>query len=392
MYNKTHGCVMKHILLVLGKYNFFVLVAICLFWICVGACSAFGADEEGPSMEIRDPIESKKVLENKDQSDGASDLISKVSKLSEPVISTVEIVNILTPSVVHIRTDKLESGFFNQLIPQTGVGSGLILDKDGRILTNNHVVMGADSLTVTLNDGRSYPADVIGGDVKTDIAVIKIRAAKIQPAETGNSSNLKVGERVIAVGHALGLKGGPTVSQGVISALGRTIEVGRGVSMSELIQTDASINPGNSGGPLVNSQAEVVGINTAVINGSNGIGFAININDAKIIANHLIENGFVKRGYMGISPFELTDYIREELLVPVDIGVVIAHVWEGYPAEKAGLKAEDVIIKLNDVEIQSVGALEKFLISHAPGEKVNVSFYRKGKLETTDIKLGEPPR
>ena len=381
---------MSNILLALGKYIFYV--SFFLIWVCAGACSMFEADEEGPSIEIRDSIESEKVLENKHQSDEVSDLISKISKLSEPVISTVEIVNILTPSVVHIRTDKLESGFFNQLIPQTGVGSGLILDKDGRILTNNHVVMGADSLTVTLNDGRSYPADVIGGDVKTDIAVIKIKAAKIQPAELGNSSELKVGEGVIAVGHALGLKGGPTVSQGVISALGRTIEVGRGVSMSELIQTDASINPGNSGGPLVNSQAEVVGINTAVINGSNGIGFAININDAKIIANHLIENGFVKRGYMGISPFELTDYIREELLVPVDMGVVIARVLEGYPAEKAGLKTEDVIVKLNDVEIQSVGALEKFLISHAPGEKVDVSFYRKGKLETTDIKLGDPPR
>ena len=381
---------MSNISLALGKYIFYV--SFFLIWVCAGACSMFEADEEGPSIEIRDSIESEKVLENKHQSDEVSDLISKISKLSEPVISTVEIVNILTPSVVHIRTDKLESGFFNQLIPQTGVGSGLILDKDGRILTNNHVVMGADSLTVTLNDGRSYPADVIGGDVKTDIAVIKIKAAKIQPAEIGNSSNLKVGEGVIAVVHALGLKGGPTVSQGVISALGRTIEVGRGVSMSELIQTDASINPGNSGGPLVNSQAEVVGINTAVINGSNGIGFAININDANIIAYHLIENVFVKRGYMGISPFELTDYIREELLVPVDIGVVIARVWEGYPAEKAGLKTEDVIVKLNDVEIQSVGALEKFLISHAPGEKVDVSFYRKGKLETTDIKLGDPPR
>ena len=381
---------MSNISLALGKYIFYV--SFFLIWVCAGACSMFEADEEGPSIEIRDSIESEKVLENKHQSDEVSDLISKISKLSEPVISTVEIVNILTPSVVHIRTDKLESGFFNQLIPQTGVGSGLILDKDGRILTNNHVVMGADSLTVTLNDGRSYPADVIGGDVKTDIAVIKIKAAKIQPAEIGNSSNLKVGEGVIAVGHALGLKGGPTVSQGVISALGRTIEVGRGVSMSELIQTDASINPGNSGGPLVNSQAEVVGINTAGITGSSGIGFAITINDAKIIANHLIENGFVKRGYMGISPFELTDYIRQELLVPVDIGVVIARVWEGYPAEKAGLKTEDVIVKLNDVEIQSVGALEKFLISHAPGEKVDVSFYRKGKLETTDIKLGDPPR
>ena len=381
---------MSNISLALGKYIFYA--SFFLIWACAGACSMFEADEEGPSIEIRDPIESEKVLEDKHQSDEVSDLISKISKLSEPVISTVEIVNILTPSVVHIRTDKLQSGFFNQLIPQTGVGSGLILDKDGRILTNNHVVMGADSLTVTLNDGRSYPADVIGGDVKTDIAVIKIKAAKIQPAELGNSSELKVGEGVIAVGHALGLKGGPTVSQGVISALGRTIEVGRGVSMSELIQTDASINPGNSGGPLVNSQAEVVGINTAVINGSNGIGFAININDAKIIANHLIENGFVKRGYMGISPFELTDYIREELLVPVDMGVVIARVLEGYPAEKAGLKTEDVIVKLNDVEIQSVGALEKFLISHAPGEKVDVSFYRKGKLETTDIKLGDPPR
>ena len=232
---------MSNIPLVLGKYIFYV--SFFLIWVCAGACSMFEADEEGPSIEIRDSIESEKVLENKHQSDEVSDLISKISKLSEPVISTVEIVNILTPSVVHIRTDKLESGFFNQLIPQTGVGSGLILDKDGRILTNNHVVMGADSLTVTLNDGRSYPADVIGGDVKTDIAVIKIKAAKIQQAEIGNSSNLKVGEGVIAVGHALGLKGGPTVSQGVISALGRTIEVGRGVSMYELIQTYASINP-----------------------------------------------------------------------------------------------------------------------------------------------------
>ncbi len=370
---------MKHNSLIFKKLSFFVLV-VCLVGIFGSACSVFSADQEIlPTQNENPPID-------------APSPVVEVVNLPEPVLTTVDIVKILTPSVVHIRTDKLGSGFFNQLIPQTGVGSGLILDKDGHILTNNHVVMGADSLTVTLNDGRSYSAELIGGDVKTDIAVIKIEAAKIQQADIGNSSDLKVGEEVIAVGHALGLKGGPTVSQGVISALGRTIEVSRGVSMSELIQTDASINPGNSGGPLVNTQGEVVGINTAVINGSNGIGFAININDAKIIVNHLIANGFVKRGYMGISPFDVTDYMREELLVPVDIGVVVARVWEGYPAERAGLKMEDVIVKLNDVEIQSVGGLEKFLISHAPGEKVNVSFYRKGKLESTEIKLGDPPR
>ena len=267
-----------------------------------------------------------------------------------------------------------------------------MLDKDGRILTNNHVIMGADSLTVTLNDGRSYPAEIIGGDVKTDIAVIKIQAAKLQPANIGDSSDLQVGQSVIAVGHALGLKGGPTVSRGVVSALGRNIVVSRGVSMSELIQTDASINPGNSGGPLVNTMGEVVGINTAVINGSNGIGFAININDAKVIVEHLVTNGFVNRGYMGISPFEVTDFIREQLLLPVNSGVVIARVWEGYPANLAGLKMEDVIVKLDEIAVETVGGLEKFLIAHGPGETVKVTFYRQGDIQSTEIILGDSPR
>ena len=180
-------------------------------------------------------------------------------------LTTVEVVKILTPSGVQVVTEVLVMGLSNQPTPSTGVGTGVVLDVEGHILTNNHVVADAQKITVTLSDGRSLGAEIVGGDPNTDLAIIRISADGLVPARMGTSSELQVGEDVIAIGHALGLPGGPTVSKGVVSALGRSINSDQRTTIVDLIQTDASINPGNSGGALVNTRAEVIGINTAII-------------------------------------------------------------------------------------------------------------------------------
>lgn len=305
----------------------------------------------------------------------------------EESLSTVEVVKLLKPSVVHIASGSVSMDIFNQPVPRTGVGSGLMLDLEGRILTNNHVISSAQLVTVTLGDGRSYSASLVGADPVTDLAVIQINAAQLVPARLGNSSEIEVGEDVIAVGHALGLKGGPTVSKGVVSAVNRTIAVNSQSSMVDLIQTDASINPGNSGGPLVNMEGEVIGINTAIINDSNGIGFAINIDDAKAIVGQLIEFGVVNRGFIGISPFDVTDSIRDKINLPVAEGVIIVGIVSGYPADLSGLEVEDVIIKLGEVNISNSGDLSKYLIDHPPGSEVVVTFYRDGSLGMVELTL-----
>lgn len=307
---------------------------------------------------------------------------------NDEILSTVEVVKLLNPSVVHIASGSVSMDIFNQAVPRTGVGSGLILDSHGRILTNNHVISSAQSVTVTLVDGRSYPASFVGADPVTDLAVIQISAAQLVPARLGKSSKIEVGEDVIAVGHALGLKGGPTVSKGVISAVNRTISVNSQTSMVDLIQTDASINPGNSGGPLVNTSGEVIGINTAIIDGSNGIGFAINIDDAKTIVGQLIEFGVVKRGFIGITPFNVTDSIREQINLPVAEGVIIAGIVLGSPADMAGLQVKDVIVKLDEVDISNSGDLSKYLINHEPESEVTMTFYRDGALRNIELILG----
>ena len=311
--------------------------------------------------------------------------IPDVSK--DELLSTVEVVKLLKPSVVHIASGSISMDLFNQPVPRTGVGSGLILDSEGRILTNRHVINNAQTVTVTLGDGRSYTATLVGADQVTDLAIIQITAAQLVPARLGKASKIEVGEDVIAVGHALGLKGGPTVSKGVISAVNRTIAVNSQTSMVDLIQTDASINPGNSGGPLVNTRGEVIGINTAIIDDSNGIGFAINIDDAKTIVAQLIEFGVVNRGFIGISPFDVTDSIREQINLPVAEGVIIAGIVPGYPADIAGLKVEDVIVKLDEFDISNSGDLSKYLINHPPGSEVVVTFYRDGFLRTIELIL-----
>ena len=322
--------------------------------------------------------------------DASADEVSLTNGVEE--LYTVEVVKILKPSIVQVVTDILAMGFSNQPAPSKGVGTGIILDEQGNILTNNHVIDGAQSIAVTLSNGDSFPAELIGGDFSTDLAIIRIQADGLSPAQLGLSSKLQVGQDVIAIGHALGLEGGPTVSKGVVSALGRSIDTDAQTTIVDLIQTDASINPGNSGGALVNSSAEVVGINTAIIQGSQGIGFAINIDDAKVVVAQLIEIGYVDRGFLGITPVNVTAGLADRMELSISEGVLVARVIPGTAADEAGLSEGDVIVQLGDEPISNNGELGKFLIAHPPGETVELVYFRRGTKISTEITLRQRPQ
>ena len=306
-------------------------------------------------------------------------------------LNTVEVVKILKPSIVQIVSEIAAMRFSNSALPPTGVGTGVILDLQGNILTNNHVVEDTQKLTVTLDSGESFPAQIIGLDPVTDLAIIRIQADGLQPAKLGSSDMVEVGQDVIAIGHALGLAGGPTVSKGVVSTLGRSISTDQNTTIVDLIQTDASINPGNSGGALVNNAAEVIGINTAIIQGGQGIGFAININYAKVVARQLMDRGYVRRGFLGIRPVNLTPSIANQLGIDVTQGVILALVFEGTAADEAGLQAEDVIVKLGSQAIRNTGELSKFLIEHQPGETVDIVVIREGREIAGKLTLRDRP-
>jgi serine protease Do len=316
---------------------------------------------------------------------------SQESVSTQETLSTVEIARKLAPSVVQIATETLTAGLFNEPVPSSGVGTGIILDQEGHILTNNHVVADAQDIMITLSNGERFPAELVGGDPSTDTAVIRVDAEGLQPAVLGSSSALQVGEEVVAIGYALGLRGGPTVTQGVISALSRSIDSDPQTTITDLIQTDAAINPGNSGGPLVNPRGEVIGMNTAIVSGSQGIGFAISINDARVVVEQLIEQGFVGRGFLGIAPVNLSPSLANLVGVPVMEGVLIAQVAPDSPADAAGLREEDVIVEMNGQPIRNTGDLSQFLLEHPPGETVSVRFFRAAQEQTTEVVLGESP-
>ena len=306
-------------------------------------------------------------------------------------LSTVDVVRQLTPSVVHVLTVPSRTGQDNPSSPGIGVGTGIVLQSDGYVLTNNHLIDGAESIVITLHNGKSYPAKLVGGDPNPDVAIVKIDATGLQPARAGSTESLQVGQDVIAIGHALALPGGPTVSKGVVSALGRSVEAGLQDTFVDLIQTDASINPGNSGGPLVNDRGEVVGVNTASFSGGQGINFAINIDDAMVVSRQLIEQGFVERGYLGIAPLNLTPVIASQIGVPVQEGIIVARVAEGSDAQSAGLRGGDVIVALDDQPIRNTGDLSKFLLDHPPGQKISVRLFRGTAQLETEATLGDTP-
>lgn len=307
----------------------------------------------------------------------------------EADLPATEVVRMIAPSVVKIVTE-IDTG--GQTASPVGLGTGIIIDADGHVLTNNHVIEGIEYIIVTLYDGSALDAEVIGRDRHTDLAVLRIPAEGLHPAPLGDSSALLVGQDVIAIGHALGLRGAPTVSKGVISALDRTIGADGGVTLVDLIQTDASINMGNSGGPLVSAQAEVVGINTSMLRFGQGIGFAVNINDARIVADHLVENGAVRRGYMGVLFADLTRaYITQLGLDRNAEGVLLTHVVSDSPAWNAGLRPGDLILTANGQPMPTTGELLKFLMEHPPGQIMETLILRDGQQITITLALTERP-
>ncbi len=268
---------------------------------------------------------------------------------------------------------------------QQGVGSGFVMSGDGYILTNNHVVEDADQIKVKFANGKEYDGKVVGRDAKTDLAMVKITGATdLQPLTLANSDDLKVGAWVVAVGSPFGLE--QTVTAGIVSAKGRVIGSG---PYDNFIQTDASINPGNSGGPLINMNGEVIGVNTAIIAGGQGIGFAIPINMVKEIAPQLKEKGHVTRGWLGVSIQELTPELSKSLGLKETKGALVAQVFSGSPAEKAGIEQGDVITEFDGKAIGDSKDLPRTVASTPVGKTLTVKVSRGGKLMDRQVKLGE---
>ena len=308
------------------------------------------------------------------------------------------VVDAARPAVVSVVTEVLVRNISGRVVPDSHSGSGFTFDRRGYILTNNHVVEGARDVTVTLDDGRQFEAKVVGTDSLTDLAVLKIDGEDFPAIPLADPSAVRVGDWVIAIGNALALPGGPTVTVGVISALDRAFPVTSETQLYGLIQTDASINPGNSGGPLLNLDGEVVAINTAVARGDRsgrdveGIGFAVGMDTAAPVAQQLMEKGRVQWAFLGVSLRELEPQIAAQVGVPIREGVLVADMNRDGPAWKAGIRPGDVIVSMGGQRVSTVRDLIRLLRQeHSVDEKVEVTVFREEKEMTVEVKLGERP-
>jgi serine protease Do len=378
-----------------SKYLLPALILVFIFlWINRG--DFFGPGDERPSAESLDY--------NRPWSQ---------PELRPVVLSTDEEINIqvfeqVNPAVVNIAATTLGMNFWLEVTPREGQGSGFIIDRNGYILTNSHVVAKAQKITVTMADGKKIPATLVGRDPGSDLAVIKIPSGSVDAvAILGDSDRVRVGQKAIAIGNPFGLS--HTLTTGIVSALNRGIQSGDGRLIEDLIQTDAAINPGNSGGPLLNSSGEVIGINTAIFTlsgGHQGIGFAIPINRAKDMATQLITSGKVARPWLGITGVAVTSELARGLKLPISNGILIVEVVPGSPADQAGMRGGhrevivesvrlllggDILTAVNGQEIEDmknlVGMLDKFKV----GETILVKIYRDGNPMEVAAVLTERP-
>ena len=275
------------------------------------------------------------------------------------------------------------------------VGTGIVMDSNGNVLTSYHLVENAKNIIVTLHGGQSFFADLVGGDVQTDTAVVRFSSegVDLQPALLGDSSELVVGQPVLAIGYAFALPGDPIITNGIVSATGVSTPASPQLTIVDMVLHTAPINEGNSGGPLLNDQGEVIGINTAVIVETRGIGFAVNINDARFVAKQLVEFGEVRRGSLGITPLNVSAelIIQLGIALPYDVraGVFLADVREGSPAFEAGMQRGDIIVGIDEQTVTNSGELSKFLFTHGPGTPVLITFYRGSELSSVELTLGE---
>ena len=316
--------------------------------------------------------------------------------------SVADVVAEVEPAVVSILVESTSVDFFGRTRRSSGSGSGVIFREDGYILTNNHVVQDADRITVVFSDGREREGEIVGTDLRTDLAVVRVDERGLPTAPLADPSKLRVGDWVIAIGNALGLRGSPTVTLGIVSALQRSIPSGGGnVTLFDLIQTDAAINPGNSGGPLVNLQGEVVGINTAVLRGTDnttgteaqGIGFAVSMETAIPVADELVANGRVVWPWLGVSVADVNPAVASEMGLTARSGVVINSIEAGAPAQQAGLEQDDVIVALGGQPVTNLRDLQRILrIDYEPGDEITATAVRDGREREFQVTLGESPR
>jgi S1-C subfamily serine protease len=321
--------------------------------------------------------------------------------------NNVDVYKRVVPSVVNITSTVVSYDFFFGAQAQQGAGSGFIIDKQGHILTNYHVIDGARKLEVILDNKKHYPATVVGADKSHDLAVIQIKAPNLQPVTLGSSSGLQVGQKVLAIGNPFGIFNG-TMTRGIVSSV-RQVQEPDGTYIDEAIQTDAAINPGNSGGPLLNSHGEVIGINTMIASasgGSVGVGFAIPINAAKAVLNDLVQYGRVRRPTLGIRPLPMpiNRELAEQLDLPVDSGVLVMQVVPGSAAARAGIQGGkqrvyygnyeiviggDLIVEIDGQEVKDTQDLAHVMNNHRAGDSVSIVFYHGKKRQTAKVQLDE---
>ena len=329
--------------------------------------------------------------------DGASTMLQLPN-----IADTVERVR---PAVVSIMTRIVSRDRFGRQSVGFGSGTGVIFDESGLVLTNNHVIEGGVEITVTQDDGTQVIAEVIGADRLSDLAVLQLPGDGYPSLPLRKNGNLRAGDWVIAIGNALALPGGPTVTVGVVSALGRSIEASPGITLYDLIQTDTSINPGNSGGPLIDLNGDLVGINTAVLRGSSrtggisveGIGFAIDVETARQVAEQLVELGRVRWAWMGVFLADLVPEVAAQVGLPIREGVIIQNTVVGGPSDRAGMIPGDVLVNIGGHDIATISDLTRLLKQESsPGQKLAVEVFRvidgDGSREMLTLELGERPQ
>jgi len=338
---------------------------------------------------------------------GLTNVSARDAGLTDDESINVRVYRAVAPAVANILTKATEYDFFMDPVPVEGAGSGFVVDPRGYILTNFHVVQDAQSIEVVLGDQSHYAAKFIGADQRNDVALIKVepKGKALVALELGDSSKLQVGQKVLAIGNPFGFQS--TLTTGVVSALGRTVQTSQSTFIDEAIQTDAAINRGNSGGPLLNSHGEVIGINSAIYTPSGttaGIGFAIPINTAKRIEHDLITEGRVREAFLGVQTLSVGGWLSQALDLPVQEGLLVEAVTRGGPAAQAGLHGGnqqalagmqqitiggDVIVAIDGQPIANQSDMNLVLNRHRPGDTVKVALYRGGKKMELPVKLGE---
>ncbi|OGN89983.1 MAG: hypothetical protein A2158_07630 [Chloroflexi bacterium RBG_13_46_14] len=336
------------------------------------------AEEQTPAVENTTDIEPGEVV------------IPTSSQL-QVLPSIADVVAAVKPSVVAINTEITITDFFNRQSTQEAAGSGWIISEDGYIVTSNHVVADAEGITVVLDDGQVYDAEIAGTDPLTDLAVIKIEADNLPAAQIGDSSRLRIGDWVVAIGNSLGL--GIRATQGIVSRTDVSLQIDASQVLYGLIETDAAINPGNSGGPLVNLAGEVIGINSVkqVQVEVEGVGYAISTEEAVPIIEQLINDGEASHPYLGVSLYPVDQYVISNFGLTIDHGVFVVSVGDTSPAAKAGLKPQDVILSFNGQEVNTMDDLVIGIRSAKIGQEVEIVYWRGGEEITTTATLVKRP-